>query len=41
MSEQAVCGSTYSTFFHVAPPSVVRNTPRSSLGPHSRPRPHT
>ena len=29
--------STYSTFCHVAPPSVVRKTPRSGLGPQTCP----
>ena len=37
MSEHDVCESRYSTFFQVTPPSPVRYTPRSSLGPHSRP----
>src|SRR5215470_19986790 len=39
MSEHDVCGSMYNNFFHVLPPSVVLKTPRSSFGPHSRPRP--
>src|SRR5258705_3668900 len=38
MSEQEVSRSTYSTRFQFLPPSVVLKTPRSSLGPHSRPR---
>src|SRR5215831_11718899 len=40
ISEQEVCGSTNSTRFQDFPPSTVLNTPRSSLGPHSRPMPH-
>src|SRR6266852_6215813 len=33
MSIAPVLLSLYKTFCHVAPPSVVRKTPRSSLGP--------
>src|SRR5678815_3506665 len=40
ISEQAVCGSTNSTRFQDFPPSTVLKTPRSSLGPHSRPMLH-
>jgi hypothetical protein len=33
-----VFSSTYRTLCHVVPPSVVLNSPRSSLGPHRRPQ---
>src|SRR5260221_14139202 len=41
ISEQPVSGLRYSTFCQVRPPSVVRNTPRSSFGPQAWPRAHT
>ena len=37
MSMTPVLSSTYRTLFHVLPPSVVLNRPRSSFGPYSRP----
>src|SRR5690348_10062058 len=39
--EQPVFSLTNSTRFHVVPPSVVRNTPRSSCGPVARPSAQT
>ncbi len=36
-SAAPVLSLRYSTFFHVTPPSVVRNTPRSGLGPKACP----
>src|SRR5512143_3421804 len=39
--EHPVFSSTNSTCFHVLPPSVVRNTPRSCCGPVARPSAQT
>ena len=36
-SAAPVLSSRNSTFFHETPPSVVRNTPRSGLGPNACP----